>query len=112
MSILYIMIHIPFFWWWKIGITGRSSRLKKRAKEIDAAVFGFPFPVMFVPVPNAYGLEQKIHRALRPLSCRFYRGDGSTEWFWFPAGLIAVGVSLLIWTAYIYLGYILFTYLT
>lgn len=91
------MVHIPFVWWCKIGITGVGAA--KRAKQIDEAVIGFPLPVMILILPFVYEIEQLLHRLFAPLSCRFYRGDGSTEWFWLPAGAAVFLLGFLYWWA-------------
>ena len=106
MTWLYIMIHCPFIWWVKIGITGKKR--SARAKQIDRAVIGFPIPVAAVPLPGAYNLEQRLHRILSPLSCRFYLGDGSTEWFWIVAAVPVLVVMAAIWAAYAFGIYLLY----
>lgn len=100
--ILYLMVHFPFLWWWKIGITGKTA--KSRAKQVDRAVFGWPVVVMVVPIPGAYLIEQDLHRRFAFLNCRYYRGDGSTEWFWFPVVAVVLPFMLAVWLAYIHLA--------
>lgn len=78
------MVHIPLVIFTKIGITGVSAF--GRAKQIDRAVLGFPIPVMVMFLPGVYSIEQALHKLFNFLNVRFYKGDGSTEWFWFPAG--------------------------
>lgn len=97
--ILYLMVHFPFVWWWKIGITGKSAA--SRAKQVDRAVFGRPIPVMAVVIPGAYFIEQDFHRRFSWLSCRYYRGDGSTEWMWFPAAVIVYPLMWAVWAGYL-----------
>lgn len=92
------MVHFPFVWWWKFGITGRSATA--RANDIDEAVFGFPIPVFIVWMPGAYFLEQAMHGLCSTMRADFYRGDGHTEWFWFPAVLLFLPVMLLVWGLY------------
>lgn len=94
-AILYLMVHVPYIWFVKIGITGKSA--KERARGIDRTMFGFPVPVFFCFVPGAYHIEQALHRNLAGLSARFYRGDGSSEWFWIIAAPFALAVMILIW---------------
>jgi len=98
--ILYLMVHFPFIWWWKIGITGKTA--KGRAKQVDRAVFGKPIVVMVVPIPGAYLIEQDLHRRFRWMNCRYYRGDGSTEWFWFPVILIVLPFMVAVWAGYVW----------
>lgn len=93
------MVHFPFVWWCKIGITSRTA--KARAKQVDRAVFGRPVPVMAVWIPGAWHIEQDLHRRFSWLNCRYYRGDGSTEWFWFPAALIVYPLMWAVWAAYL-----------
>lgn len=97
--ILYLFIHIPFIWWWKIGITGKSA--DARAKQVDKAVFGFPVPVMVVFIPGAYFIEQDLHRRFSFLQNRFYKGDGASEWFLFPVAFFMFPFMLAIWAGYV-----------
>ena len=99
--LLYLMIGVPWFWWVKIGITHVSIGAFKRAFSVGKAFVGFPFPIMFVPIPGAYGVEQWLHRVLAPLSCRFYRGDGASEWYWLPVIVVVLPVMLLIVSMYL-----------
>lgn len=99
--VLYMMIHFPFLWWVKIGITGRTA--EKRASDIHRAVFGFPIPVFVVILPGAHYWEQFLHGLCRPLQARFYRGDGASEWFWFPAAVPALVFMLIVWAFYFWL---------
>lgn len=92
---LYLMLHFPFVVFVKIGITRKTTR--GRAKQIDNAVIGFPIPIMVMYLPAVEHFEQGFHRLFSPLSARFYRGDGSTEWFWFLAGVPVLGVGILYW---------------
>lgn len=105
-KILYLMVHIPFVWWVKIGITGKSA--SKRASGIDRQMFGFPLPVFFCFVPGAYHIEQALHRNLSSLNVRFYKGSGASEWFWILAAPFALAAMILIWVielGAVYLAY-------
>ena len=102
---LYLMLHVPFVVFVKIGITTKTA--KKRAAQIDRAVFGFPIPIMVIFLPNVRGFETAFHRMFSGLSVRFYRGDGSTEWFWALAGIPIFGIGVLYWWA-IYEGFSIF----
>lgn len=95
-TVVYVMVNIPFFWWVKIGITKKSTGT--RAKSIDKPMPGFPLPIFAVPLPFAYEVEQWLHDVLSPLSCRFYSGDGSSEWFWAPAVIFAIPVLIVLFT--------------
>jgi hypothetical protein len=78
--IVYMLIHLPCVWRVKIGITGRSS--KERAKQVSRAMPGVAIPVGILFIPFlAHPVEQALHSLFQPLQTRFYRGDGSTEWF-------------------------------
>lgn len=92
---LYLMVHFPLVVFVKIGITGKSAG--RRAKQIDRAVLGFPVPIMVMYLPAVRQFETGFHRLLLPLSARFYRGDGSTEWFWFLAGVPVFLLGVLYW---------------
>lgn len=76
---LYVFSNMPLIIFTKIGITGVSA--SKRAKEVDKAAPGVPFPIMVVFIPFAYQVEQLIHRILAGFNFVFYKGDGHTEWF-------------------------------
>ncbi len=78
--IVYMFIHIPCIWRFKIGTTLWNS--KARAKQVSRAMPGVAIPVGILFVPFfAYPVEQVLHFFFEPLQTRFYRGDGSTEWF-------------------------------
>lgn len=95
------MIGVPWIWWVKIGITHVSIGAWERALSISDAFIGFAVPIMILPIPGAYQIEQRTHKILRCLSCRFYKGDGSSEWFWFPAALFIIPIMLTIIGIYI-----------
>ncbi len=99
--LLYCMIGVPWFWWVKIGITHIGIGALKRALSISQSFVGFAFPIMILPIPGAYHIEQRTHLILKSLSWRFYKGDGSSEWFWFPAALFIIPVMLAIFGLYI-----------
>lgn len=92
--IVYMLIHIPCIWRVKIGITGRSA--KQRAKQVSRAMPGFALPIgiMFLPF-IAHAVEQALHHLFEPLTLRFYRGDGSTEWFYILAAPLFWGFMWL-----------------
>lgn len=96
--IVYVMVHLPYFWWWKIGFAHYS--VFKRMVALDKAVFGFFLPIGIMVIPFAYPVEQWFHRKFRRLHYRFYRGDGSTETYWFPAGIPVLIVMMIVWAAY------------
>lgn len=101
--VLYLMVHVPFVWWWKIGITSVGIGAKRRAKNLDRAMPGFPVPVLFVIVPNAYGIEQELHRWFAWFNARFYKGDGASEFFWFPAAAPTAAIMMTVWGVYLWL---------
>lgn len=101
--LLYCMVHVPLIWKFKVGITSLSIGAKRRARAIDRAVFGFPVPIMVVPIPfGAYKVEQEMHRIMRPFQTRFYKGDGGSEWFNIVPLFFAVPVMLCIWLVYLF----------
>lgn len=109
--LLYVMVHFPLLVFWKIGITGVSVR--GRAKQVDRAVWGWPIPICGCIVPGgAYWLEQAIHDLMGGFQARFYRGDGASEWFWFPAGFVAILFCLAVWAAWGLFFYFLYLKLT
>lgn len=99
--LLYCMICIPWFWKFKIGITSLSIGAKKRARDIDKEMFGFPVPIMIVPLPFAYHFEQEIHRVLRWSKTDFYNGSGHSEWMNITPLFFAVPIMLTIWGLYL-----------
>lgn len=100
-AILYLMVHCPFFWWWKIGITGKSAG--QRARSIDKVMFGFPVPVMILFIPGAYFVEQDLHRHFSVFNFRFYEKDGASEWFWFPVAFVVLPLLISGWMGYVWL---------
>ena len=92
------MIHFPFVWFVKIGFAHTSAI--KRAAALDKAVFGVFVPVCAVAIPFAYAVEQWWHRKFKWLRFRFYKGDGSTETFWLPAGIPVLAFMAIVWGVY------------
>ncbi len=89
------MVNVPFVIFVKVGITGKT--VGGRARQIDKAMPGFPVPIMVMYLPAVRRFETEFHRLFSPLSARFYRGDGSTEWFLFLAGLPVFLLGVLYW---------------
>ena len=100
--IVYLMIHVPFIWWWKIGFAHYS--FVRRAVALDKAVFGIFIPVGVIIIPSASPVEQWFHRKFRPLHFRFYRGDGSTETYWFIVAPFVYAAMCAVWFMYFYLA--------
>ena len=99
--ILYLMVHVPFILLFKIGITSVGVGVSKRAKQVDRAVIGFPFPIMVLFIPGAYRIEQNLHRRFSWCHCKFYSGDGASEWFFlFP--ILLIPVMLCVWLSYLF----------
>lgn len=99
--LLYLMVHVPFIWFFKIGITSVGIGAGKRAKQLDRAVIGRPFTIMALFVPGAYHIEQDLHRRFAFCHYRFYTGDGSSEWFFlFP--ILLWPVMACVWLSYLY----------
>jgi hypothetical protein len=99
---LYLMVHFPFVVFWKIGITGFGVGAKKRANQVGRAVFGFPIPILIVPIPFCYEFEQWLHRTFSGLNVRFYSGDGASEFFWFPVAAFVIPIMATIWAGYLF----------
>ena len=105
--ILYLFINFPLVFFCKIGVTGRSA--VKRARQVDKAAPGIPIPVFLLVAPFcAYELEQFLHRLMDGLSVRYYRGDGSTEWFFIIAAIPALALMALGWMGWGWLVYSLY----
>lgn len=99
--LLYLMVHFPFVWWWKIGITHAAIGADKRAGQIDRAVIGRPYKVIAVFIPFAYLIEQDLHRRFSFCHYVWYRGDGHQEWFFlFP--ILLIPVMAWVWLSYLY----------
>lgn len=96
--ILYLMLHFPFVWFVKIGFAHTSAI--KRAAALDKAVIGVFVPIGIVAIPFAYPVEQWFHRKLKILKFRFYKSDGSTETFFFPAAVPVLVFMVLVWGVY------------
>jgi hypothetical protein len=103
--IVYMLLHVPCIWRVKIGITGRSS--KERASEVTRAVKRktvmpgrvLPIGIMFIPF-FAKPVEQSFHFVFFLLKTRFYKGDGSTEWFYILVAPVFYGLMwlhLVVW---------------
>lgn len=92
---IYTLINVPCIWVWKIGITGKSPRIRRR--QIDKSAFGFDLPI-FLPLPlvGAYQVEQFIHSVGDFFGLQYggiFKGtDGWTERYWFPVGIFGVVV--------------------
>lgn len=97
----YLMINIPLLVFVKSGITGVT--VKSRAKGLDRAVPGIPIPIFAVWLPGdlAYRLEQGSHQFFKPIKAVYYRGDGHSEWFWFPAAPFIILEMAFIWSCYL-----------
>lgn len=98
---LYIMVNIPLIFLWKIGIT-TGLACHQRQGEISKASPGKAFVFFYVPVPRARQVEAALHRICGPLKARYYNGDGASEWFFFPAALIAFVVQIFFVLAWIF----------
>lgn len=59
---LYCMVHLPYFWIWKIGI-GRIAKV--RANSISNEVPGRMYVVAVVDIVFAYQIEQAVLSATR-----------------------------------------------
>ena len=100
--IVYLMVHFPFVWWWKIGFAHYS--VLKRTSALDRAVFGLFIPVGIIIIPFAYPVEQWFHRKFSWFHFRFYKGDGSTETYWFVVAPVVYLVMSIVWLAQFYVA--------
>ena len=98
--LLYCMACFPWVWKFKVGITSLSIGAAKRARDIDREMFGFPIPIMIVPVPGAYYIEQEMHRIMRRFNTRFTSASGKSEWFNVVPLFFTVPIMLSIWGLY------------
>lgn len=107
--ILYLFINIPLITFVKIGVTGKGKATTAgRAKQVSRAAPGIAFPIgiMFIPF-FARPVEQALHMINAPIRARFYKGDGSTEWFWLPAAVPYYILMLLHFQAWMWVAQII-----
>ena len=90
-GIVYVLLYLPQFWMIKIGYSGVS--VGSRARSVSKAVFGIAIPVGFMVIPFAWRVEQFAHDLFGGLRLRFYKSEGSTETFIFPAHI----AILIVW---------------
>ena len=109
--ILYLFVNFPLVWFCKIGITRKSA--KRRARQVDRAAPGMPIPIFILFAPFlAYPIEQGLHWLMDGLNFRYYKGDGSTEWFFILAALPALAVMALGWLLWLAVIYKVWLYAT
>lgn len=95
-GIVYCLIFFPRIWVVKIGYSGVSA--KRRARSVSKHAPGFAFPVAIAVIPFAWHVEQGLHSLFAGLSYRFYKGDGSTECFLFPAHIVCLMLfQVMVW---------------
>jgi hypothetical protein len=99
--LLYVMIHIPLIFMFKVGITSMHIGAKKRAAGIDREMWGYPLPIFFVVIPGAYHIEQWFHRSLSAFNFRFYKGSGASEWFVLVPLITVLPFMLAVWATYL-----------
>lgn len=106
------MVHIPFIWKWKVGIThallGALVRAKAVDRAIDKSLWWWPFPTFVVSIVppliipfGAYRVEQEMHRIMRRFKSDWYKGDGHTEWFNIVPLFFTVPIMLSVWGLYL-----------
>lgn len=106
------MVHIPFVWKFKVGIThallGALVRAKAVDRAIDKSLWWWPFPTFVVSIVppliipfGAYRVEQEMHRIMRPFKSDWYKGDGHSEWFNLAPLFFAVPIMLVVWAGYL-----------
>ena len=100
--LLYCLIHIPCIWRFKVGITSLNIGALKRAADIGKEMFGFPLPIMVLPIIGAYKIEKRMHRVMRPWKTVFYNGSGKSEWFILAPLFFTVPIMLAVWGLYLY----------
>ena len=98
---IYILLFVPQVWFVKIGYTSVST--KKRARSVSRLVWGKAIPIMWLPLPFAYRIEQRLHKTL-PMRARFYKGDGHSECYWLPTGIVVLIGAIGVWAIYIILA--------
>ena len=101
--LLYIMVHFPLIFFFKVGITSLTLGALYRSKLIDREMPGVPIPIFILPLPGAYHVEQELHRILKRTNFVFYKGSGCTEWFFVSPLFVALPIMLTIWGLYLML---------
>lgn len=91
MTKLYLMRHTRKPLIVKIGISRNTAY---REQRISQTINGDARTIVAIPMLFAYPIEQWIHRVCKPLH-RPQEGSGGTEWFWFPAGIFALVVMVV-----------------
>ena len=99
--LLYVMVHLPLVFFFKVGITSLSIGAKARAKGIDRQMWGLPVPIFILPIPGAYHVEQALHKMLRRTNVNFYHGSGQREWFFLSPLIVVVPIMLVVWGFYL-----------
>lgn len=104
--ILYLFINIPLITFVKIGVTGKGKATTKgRAMQVSRAAPGIAIPVGIMLIPFfARPVEQFLHMINAPIRARFYKGDGSTEWFWILAAVPYYIMMLLHFQAWMWVA--------
>jgi len=93
------MVNIPLVFFWKIGIS--NSTRAHRADQVSKSAPGRAVVVWVWDIPNAHRVEQFLHAICAPFNLKYYRGDGATEWFLFPAAIIAAAI-MIVWHIVVY----------
>jgi hypothetical protein len=96
-GVVYVMLFLPRFWVVKVGYTGTTKGVKKRASSVSKAAPGIAIPVGAMIVPFAWNIEQGLLDLLSPLRWDFYKGQGHTETFVFPAHVVVIIVWFGMW---------------
>ena len=102
--LLYIMVHFPLIFLFKVGITSLTIGALYRSKLIDREMPGIPIPIFILPLPGAYHVEQELHRILKRTNFVFYKGSGCTEWFFISPLFVVLPIMLTIWAGYLWLA--------
>lgn len=104
--ICYLFANFPYLIFLKIGKGGKGdATLISRVRQVSRAAPGFSIPigVMFIPFFAGH-VEKFLHMINDPIRARFYRGDGSTEWFWLPAAVPYYILMLLHFQAWMWVA--------
>lgn len=100
---LYLIGHVPYIIFVKLGITGN---LKRRKTQIAKKVPGTVFVICSARIPLAWHLEQKIHRVLSPF--RVMTACWGKEWYLFPVIIVVIPLILILkYTRYVIGGIVI-----
>lgn len=101
----YVLINLPFLVVGKVGFSSTFKGVWKRSESTSDAAPGILWPIMAIPLPFAWFIEQAMLKLLSPTRSRYYKGDGHTEAVNIGGVLAAWLIYACVWLAYLELAY-------